>query len=102
MPWSETTAMGERKKFIDDLLDRRYSMSELCGKYGISRKTGYKWIERFRLEGVQGLEDRSHAATVVHNRTDPVIEQALIAARHRHPTWGAAKLMYEVSRKHPR
>lgn len=43
--------MGERKKFIDDLLDRRYSMSELCCKYGISRKTGYKWIERFRLEG---------------------------------------------------
>ena len=101
MPWSETTAMGERKKFIDDLLDRRYSMSELCSKYGISRKTGYKWIERFRLEGVQGLEDRSHAATVVHNRTAPEIEQALIAARHRHPTWGAAKLMYEVGRKHP-
>ena len=101
MPWSETTAMGERKKFIDDLLDRRYSMSELCGKYGISRKTGYKWIERFRLEGVQGLEDRSHAATVVHNRTPPEIERALIAARHRHPTWGAAKLMYEVGRKHP-
>jgi putative transposase len=101
MPWSETTAMGERKKFIDDLLDRRYSMTELCGKYGISRKTGYKWIERFRLEGVQGLEDRSHAATVVHNRTAPEIEQALISARHRHPTWGAAKLMYEVGRKHP-
>ena len=101
MPWSETTAMGERKKFIDDLLDRRYSMSELCIKYGISRKTGYKWIERFRLEGVQGLEDRSHAATVVHNRTNPEVEQALIAARHRHPTWGAAKLMYEVSRRHP-
>lgn len=101
MPWSETTAMGERKQFIDDLLDRRYSVTELCGKYGISRKTGYKWIERFRLEGVQGLEDRSHAPTIVHNRTAPEIEQALIASRHRHPTWGPAKLLYEVGCRHP-
>lgn len=101
MPWSETTAMGERKRFIDDLLDRRYSVSELCARYGISRKTGYKWIERFRVEGLEGLDDRSHAPRLVHNRTAAEVEQALVAARNRHPTWGARKLMYEVSIRQP-
>lgn len=77
MPWCDTTAECERKKFIDDLRDRRYSMSELCAKYGISGKTGYTWIERFRLEGVQGLDDRSRAPLVVHNQA--VVDQAWCA-----------------------
>ena len=101
MPWSETTVMRIRKRFIDDLLDRRYSISELCAMYGISRKTGYKWIDRFKEDGLQGLEDRSHVARVVHNRTPADVETALLRARLKHPTWGARKLMYEVSLKHP-
>ena len=101
MPWSETTAMRERKRFIDDLLDRRYSISELCVKYGISRKTGHKWIERFKLEGLEGLEDRSHATHAVHNKTAAQVEQALLRCRLRHPSWGARKLLYEVGLKQP-
>ena len=101
MPWSETTVMRNRKRFIDDLLDRRYSISELCAMYGISRKTGYKWIERFKEEGLQGLEDRSHVARQVHNKTPQEVENALLRARLRHPSWGARKLMYEVGLKYP-
>jgi putative transposase len=47
MPWQETSPMDQRKRFIDDHRENLFSMSELCQRYGISRKTGYKWLERF-------------------------------------------------------
>jgi putative transposase len=53
--------MQQRERFIADHLDAPYTMTELCAHYGISRRTGYKWIRRFEDEGRAGLADRSHA-----------------------------------------
>ncbi|MGH2609924.1 MAG: helix-turn-helix domain-containing protein, partial [Tepidiformaceae bacterium] len=58
-----------------------------------SRKTGYKWLERFDAEGVVGLEDRSRAPHSCPHRMPDEIRDALLAARRLHPTWGPKKLL---------
>src|SRR5262249_34010360 len=52
MPWSETTKMQERMRFVLDAQEELFSMTELCGRYGISRVTGHKWLRRFREGGL--------------------------------------------------
>jgi transposase len=61
MPWKETCTMTERMKFVVLAQEDGVSMSELCRRFGISRKTGYKLLERYAAEGMNGLQDRSHA-----------------------------------------
>jgi len=56
MPWKESRIVNERVKFIADVLKGEESITELCLRYAISRKTGYKWIERFQQAGPAGLE----------------------------------------------
>ena len=51
MPWLETAPMEQCERFIADHRRSLYSMTELCARYGISRKTGYKWLDRFTEEG---------------------------------------------------
>lgn len=107
MPWKEANAMELRKQFIRDWRAGRRTVMELCALYGISRKTGYKWIERYELASggpeAAGLwaQDRSRAAHVVHNRTPLAVEEALMAMRLRFPRWGARKLIHEVGLAHP-
>ncbi len=59
MPWKDLRPMDERVLFVADYVRELYSFSELCSRYVVSRKTGYKWIERYRREGAEGLEERS-------------------------------------------
>ena len=61
MTWRETSPMEERIRFVKNCRSGLYEMSELCDRYGISRKTGYKWLHRFEAEGAEGLVDRSRA-----------------------------------------
>ena len=67
MPWRETSPMQERVRFVKDCRMGLYPVSELCGRYGISRKTGYQWLARFEAEGAAGLaigaERRGTAST---------------------------------------
>ncbi len=101
MAWSETNPMKERVLFIDDLEDNLYSMTELCDTYGISRRTGYKWAERYVEEGVEGLRDRSRAPHSCSHRTEERVVEALVAARRQHPRWGPRKLLAYLSRRQP-
>lgn len=101
MPWSQTSPMHQRTLFIADHLRGIRSVSELCTEYGISRKTAYKWIERFIRRGPAGLEDRSRRPRTAPNATDPSVVEALVSLRHRHPTWGGRKLLAYLSRRHP-
>jgi putative transposase len=107
MPWKEVNPMELRKQFIADWRRGKRTVMELCAMYGISRKTGYKWIERYELaaggdEAAGGwAKDRSHAAQEVHNKTAPEIEEALMALRLRFPRWGARKLVHEVGLANP-
>ena len=101
MPWSETTTMDTKEQFIRDWLTHRHTVSDLCARYGVSRKTGYKWITRYIEHGPDGLMERSHANHHVHNRTDPRIEEALVALRKKHSKWGGKKLLNILGEKHP-
>ncbi len=58
MPWQELRPMDQRILFIADYLRESYNFSELCRRYGISRKTGYKWVKRYATDALDGLADR--------------------------------------------
>jgi transposase InsO family protein len=76
-------------------------MSALCERYGISRQTGYKWMQRFAEEGPGGLEERSHAPHHHGRATSAELVVELIEARKRKPFWGPRKLLAVLSRQHP-
>ena len=59
MPWRERSPMDERLQFISDYQRQIFTMTELCARYNVSRKTGYALVDRYEREGVQGLEPRS-------------------------------------------
>lgn len=101
MPWSETTPMSERVRFIAQLESCEFTMTELCEVFGISRKTGYKWAQRYAEEGWEGLKDRSRAPTRCPHRTERRCEEQLVAWRKKHPTWGARKLLSCLERRYP-
>jgi putative transposase len=102
MPWSQTSPMDQRTQFIADYLREVLSVTELCDLYGISRKTAYKWIERYLRQGPAGLEERTRRPQSSPNRTADEVTQALLEARKRHPTWGGKKLLTLVHQRHPK
>jgi transposase InsO family protein len=93
--------MHERTLFIADHLRGTHSVVELCAEYGVSRKTGYKWIDRYIRRGPAGLEDRSRRPRSAPNATAPMVVDALLELRRRHPTWGAKKLLVVLHRRQP-
>lgn len=101
MPWSQTSPMDQKTKFIADYLRGCFSITELCERFGVSRKTGYKLIDRYLRCGPAGLEERSRRPHQSPNATDPEIIAALLEARRRHPSWGAKKLLKIVRDRHP-
>ena len=102
MPWSHSSPMDQKLQFIADYLRELWSVTELCDAYGISRKTAYKWIERYLRQGPAGLEERARRPNTSPSRTPDEIQNALLEARRRHPSWGAKKLLTLVHKRHPR
>jgi putative transposase len=93
--------MDQREQFIADHRHGLYSMVELCARYGVSRKTGYKWLTRFEAEGRAGLRDRSHAPHHCPHRIAAELAALLCATRRAHPTWGPAKLLQWLAPRYP-
>ena len=92
MVWKETCVMDERMRFVAAQLEGRETISVLCRQFGISRKTGHKWLLRYRSEGVAGLEDRSRAPHSNPRALDGDVVLAVLAVRHRYPSWGPRKV----------
>jgi len=88
MPWRERSRMSERSEFVQFARGEGQSISELCRRFGISRKTGYKWLRR----AGEGLEDRSRRPRHSPDRTLPALEAQVCALRGQHPAWGGRKL----------
>ena len=101
MPWNERSAMDQRTRFIADYLDDFFPFAELCLRYDISRPTGYKWVQRYIEEGAAGLMDRSRKPSRCPHATSSELVEAILEARHRHPTWGAKKLLTRLERAQP-
>jgi len=101
MPWTETCVMDERVKFIMDILDDTYCMAELCSYYDISRKTGYKWIERYQQGGFEALQDRSRAPHSHPHEISRQVKESILAIKRRFPKWGAPKIRSRLQRIQP-
>jgi transposase InsO family protein len=101
MPWQEESTMQLRQQFVADVQRGVSPVSEVCAAYGISRKTGYKWLARFRADGARALGDRSRRPHTSPAATPVALVQALLDARHRHPTWGPRKLRRLLRQQHP-
>jgi len=102
MSWRKTCIMDERMKFIADCLRRELPMAALCEQYGISRKTGYKWLGRYREDPEEGLSDRSRAPHHPAQGLDEAVAAMIIALREQHPHWGPRKLLVVLERRYPR
>jgi putative transposase len=99
MAWKELLVEDQRMRFVLSCLDDEESMACLCRRFGISRRTGYKWLARYRQEGTGGLTNRSRAAQHHPNQVEAEIEEQILSLRADHPTWGARKLLVMLSRR---
>jgi putative transposase len=101
MAWREAGILDERLRFIAAYLEGAETMVGLCEAFGISRKTGYKWLARHRALGPEGLHDRPRAP-LRHGRATPDdIVAAILSEKEAHPLWGPKKLIARLQRRSP-
>jgi len=93
--------MDQRIQFIADYLRESSSVTELCDLYGVSRKTAYKWIDRYLRQGPAGLQEHSRRPQHSPNQTAEDIVEAILQARRRHPSWGGKKLLTLLHKRDP-
>jgi putative transposase len=98
MPWRTVTVMDDRARFVLEAELSHLSFSELCRRHHISRPTGYKWLERYRKEGLSGLHDRAHRPRSCPHATPPAVVERILELRERRG-WGSRKLAKVVERE---
>jgi transposase len=91
MPWKESCIVNERVKFIADVLKGELSTTVLCQQYGIARKTGYKWMERFQEAGPAGLEDLGRRSRNCAHATPEAVVQEILKLRYQASDLGRAQ-----------
>ena len=101
MPWRERSPMDERVQFISDYQRQRFTITELCDRFGVSRKTGYKWIARYATSGAAGLAPRSSRPRHSPQTTERTVGAAIVALRRRYPTWGGKKIVAVLREREP-
>lgn len=93
--------MTIREDFVKQALSGRHPVASLCNAYGISEKTGHKWLSRFKEEGRAGLSDRSHVPHDTPHKISSEARGEILALREQHPTWGPKKLRVVLRRRLP-
>lgn len=96
MPWKESSAMSQRREFVEEALKEAANIRALCREYGITPRTGYKWIQRYKEQGERGLYERSHRPKHSPRKSDPLVEEAVLRVRSRHPSWGGRKIRWQL------
>lgn len=92
MPWQARNTMSRRRKFVELATQEGANRRMLCGRFGVSPKTAYKWLARFEQDGAAGLHERSRRPHDVPARTAVEIEAAVRGLRAQHPAWGGRKI----------
>jgi transposase InsO family protein len=92
MSWDIKDVVTRRLEFVTLAQAGSVGMADLCRRFGISRKTGYKWRARFAKGGLAALQDRAAPKVRRENQTPRPLERAIVALRHTQPTWGPRKL----------
>ena len=88
MPWRESSPVSERKEFVRACTDRRRKVADICREFGISEKTGYKVLRRYRELGDAGLEDRSHAVLEHPFRITSDVREQILTLKRAYPHYG--------------
>lgn len=96
MPWIERQVKMLREEFVRRSMEEDRNISALCEEYGISRKTGYKWIKRHLEDGC--LEDRDRRPLRISSKTADWVEKLIIETRNERPRWGAQKIQIYLDR----
>jgi transposase InsO family protein len=102
MPWKESRIVDQRLQFLSSYQKKEMSLSDLCREFGVSRPTGYRWINRYKEVGPEGLLDRSRKPHGCSHATSEATENAILALRSKHPSWGARKLKARLEKVRPR
>jgi transposase InsO family protein len=97
----ESATMDQRLQFVHEALRGRFTMTELCVRYGVSRKIGYKWLTRFEVDGTSGLANRSRRPHTCPTQIRSALAELLCEFRRLHPDWGARKLLKVLRGRHP-
>lgn len=102
MPWKDLRPMDQRLLFVADYVRELYDFTELCARYGVSRKTGYKWVERYQHEGVEGLAERSRRPLSQPTQLPYAVQQAIIELRgSRRTELGPKKIQTRLRERYP-
>ncbi len=92
MPWKESTTMEQKIEFICEWRTGKYTITELCRSFEISRPTAYKLIDRFENQGFEGLKEQSRAPGKHPNATKENIIESILKLKGKHKLWGAKKI----------
>jgi len=92
MPWKEVSIMSQRKEFVMLAMKEGSNIRGLCRRYGISSRTGYKWIGRYREQGETGLENQSRRPLHSPRQSSGEVEVAVLEVRQENPRWGGRKI----------
>ena len=92
MPWKETTAMEQKIEFVCEWRTGKYTITELCRNFEISRPTAYKLIDRFEKQGYEGLREQSRTPRKHPNETNENVIKGILKLKAKHSLWGAKKI----------
>lgn len=101
MPWKVSQVVDERMRLIARVLDGE-RMTDVCREFGISRKTGNKFLERYKRQGPSGLEDLTRRPAKLARQSSTQVRSLILELKKDKPTWGAAKIREYLCQKHPR
>jgi len=101
MPWKGVTVSEQRQRFLEDFRLNYYSITDLAERFGISRRTAHKWVNRFEKHGQEGFDERSRRPHSCPWQTDPAIVEELVSLGKAHTNWGPAKLLDLMHQGHP-
>jgi len=99
MPWRELSPVEQRADLVREYRSGLFTMTELAIQYGVSRKTGYKWVAAYEAHGWRGLQEHSRRPHHSPHATDDDVVAVLVAIRRRHPSWGPKKLLAVAQRR---
>jgi putative transposase len=101
MGWKVADAVSERVRFMSAWLSGEERVTGLAARFGVSRKTAYKWIGRYKAEGPSGLAERTSAPLTQVARTSVAVTAQIVALRRKYPSWGPRKLRARLQIDHP-
>lgn len=101
MPWKVINQMNLKTEFVNDRNDKNFNITDLSQKYGISRPTVYKWLERYKRLGIEGLKEQKRAPKNCPHRTPEKIINLVIQEKLKNRKRGPRKVRAQLKRRYP-